>query len=118
MKRLHLSSQFNSLFILYISTAKPFSLLVTGYIEVKINKHEIWKALTQRTLICLKYIKGIFSPHAVRHSCFLIPPRVFLQKKSEIVREKFFSSSENAVWSMLLKYQEIDVKIQTFTDEN
>ena len=36
-------SQFNSLFILYISTAKPFSLiLVRGYIEVKINKHEIW----------------------------------------------------------------------------
>ena len=27
--------------ILYISTAKPFSLL-RGYIEVKINKHEIW----------------------------------------------------------------------------
>ena len=33
--------QFNSLFILYISTAKLFSLL-RGYIEVKINKHEIW----------------------------------------------------------------------------
>ena len=35
-----LSSQFNSLFILYISTAKPFCL-VKGYIEVKINEHEI-----------------------------------------------------------------------------
>ena len=37
MKRLGVSSQFNSLFILYISTAKPFSL-VRGYIEVNINK--------------------------------------------------------------------------------
>ena len=41
IKRVRTSSQFNSLFILYISTAKPFSL-VRGYIEVKINKHEIW----------------------------------------------------------------------------
>ena len=32
-----MKSQFNSLFILYISTAKPFSLL-RGYIEVKIKK--------------------------------------------------------------------------------
>ena len=40
-ERVRVSSQFNSLFILYISTAKPFSL-VKGYIEVKINKHEIW----------------------------------------------------------------------------
>ena len=31
---------------------------------------------------------------------------------------KFFSSSENAIWSILLKYQEIDVQIETFTDEN
>ena len=31
---------------------------------------------------------------------------------------KFFSSSENAIWSILLKYQEIDVQIQAFTDEN
>ena len=42
MKRLHVSSQFNSLFILCMSTAKPFSLLVRGYIEVKISKHETW----------------------------------------------------------------------------
>ena len=32
-------------------------------------------------------------------------------------RLKIFSSSENAIWSILLKYQEIDVQIQTFTDE-
>ena len=40
IKRVCISNQFNSLFILYISTAKPFSL-VRGYIEVKIKKHEI-----------------------------------------------------------------------------
>ena len=40
-ERVRVSSQFNSPFILYISTAKPFSL-VRGYIEVKINKQEIW----------------------------------------------------------------------------
>ena len=42
MKRVRISKQFNSLFILHISTAKPFSLLVRGYIEMKIKKHEIW----------------------------------------------------------------------------
>ena len=31
--------------------------------------------------------------------------------------EKIFSSSENAILSILLKYWEIDVQIQTFTDE-
>ena len=29
-----------------------------------------------------------------------------------------FSSSENAIWSILLKYQEIDVQIQAFIEEN
>ena len=41
MKRVRVSSQFNSLFILYISTAKPFSL-VRMYIEMKINRDEIF----------------------------------------------------------------------------
>ena len=41
IKRVRVSSQFNSLFILYISPVKPFSL-VRGYIEVKINKQQIW----------------------------------------------------------------------------
>ena len=31
---------------------------------------------------------------------------------------KCFSNSENAIWSILLKYQELDVQIQAFTDEN
>ena len=115
--KLVISSQFSSLFILYISTAKPFGLLIRGYIEVKINKHEIWQALTQLTLRCLKYIKGIFSPHAVWHCCFLIPLQSFHRKRAKSL-EKIFSSSENAIWSILLKYQEIDVQIQTFTDKN
>ena len=67
MKRLEISSQFNSPFILYVSTAKPFSH-VSGYIEVKINKHEILSALTQLTLRCLKYIKEIFNPYVVWNS--------------------------------------------------
>ena len=33
-------------------------------------------------------------------------------------QENFFPSSENAIWSILLKYQEIDVQIQAFTEEN
>ena len=41
IKRVRVSGKFNSLFILYISTAKPISL-VRGYIEVKISKHDIW----------------------------------------------------------------------------
>ena len=49
---------------------------------------------------------------------FLDTSAIILGKKNEIVGENFFSSSENAIWSILLKYQEIDVQIQTFTDEN
>ena len=41
IKRVRVSRTFNSLFILYISTAKPIGL-VRGYIEVKISKHSIW----------------------------------------------------------------------------
>ena len=40
-KRVRVSRKFNSLFILYISTAKPISL-VRGYIEVQRSKHDIW----------------------------------------------------------------------------
>ena len=120
MKMLRVSSQFNSLFILYIFTAKPFSLLVRGYIEVKINKHEIWWALTQLTLRCLKYIKGIsvLMPFSTVVSWYL---RTHFTEKERNRWRKFFpacSSSENATWSVLLKYHEIDVQIQTFTDEN
>ena len=47
----------------------------------------------------------------------LVPRQSFYREKSEIVGENF-SSSGNPIWSILLKYQEIDVQIQTFTDEN
>ena len=40
IKRVRISRKFKSLFILYISTVKPISL-VRGYIEVKISKHDI-----------------------------------------------------------------------------
>ena len=42
---------------------------------------------------------------------------IFLEKNAKSF-ENTFSSSENAIWSILLKYQEIDMQIQTFTDEN
>ena len=41
-----------------------------------------------------------------------------VKEKSEIVGENFFSRSESVIWSILLKYQEIDVQIQTFADKN
>ena len=88
--RVNVSSQLNSLFILHISTAKPFRLLVRGYIEVKINKHEIWWALTQLTLRCLKYIKGIFNPYTVWHSYFLIPRQSFYEKRAKSLEKTFF----------------------------
>ena len=62
--------------------------------------------------------KEIFNPNAAWYSYFLIPRQSFYEKKSEIIGEKFFSSSGNAIWSILLKYQEIDMQIQAFTDED
>ena len=49
---------------------------------------------------------------------FLNTSAVILQEKSEIVGRKFFSSSEKAIWSILLKYQETVLQIQAFTVEN
>ena len=49
---------------------------------------------------------------------FLDTLAVSLRKKSEIVDEVLFSSPENVISSILLKYQEIYVQIQTFTDKN
>ena len=48
---------------------------------------------------------------------FIDTSAVILRKKSESL-EKIFFSSENAIWPILLKYQETDVRIQTLTDEN
>ena len=73
--------------------------------------------MTQLTLRCLKYIKGIsvLVPFGTVISQHL--GSYFTDKERNRWRQ-FFSSSENAVWSILLKYQEIDVQIQAFTDEN
>ena len=90
MKKLLVSSQFSSLFILYISTGKPFCLLVRGYIEVKINKHEIWQALTQLTFEMSEIYQGNFQSSCRLAQLFLDIFTVILQKKSEIVGENFF----------------------------
>ena len=67
--------------------------------------------------ILLKYINGIFSPYAIWHCYFSIPQQSFYRKRVKSLEEIFYSF-ENAIWSILLKYQEIDVQIQAFTDEN
>ena len=48
---------------------------------------------------------------------FLDTSLVILQKERNRWR-KFLFSSENAIWSILLKYQEIHEQIQAFTDES
>ena len=48
---------------------------------------------------------------------FLDSLAVILRKRAKSL-EKFFSSSGNAICSILLRYQEICVQIQTFTDEH
>ena len=57
---------------------------------MKINKQEIWLALTQLTLSCLKYIKGIFNPDAVWHNYFLIPWKSFYGKRAKSLQNFFF----------------------------
>ena len=42
----------------------------------------------------------------------------YFTEKEQNRWRKFFSSFKNAISSILLKYQEIDVQIQAFTDEN
>ena len=61
--------------------------------------------------MCLKYMKGMFSPKAVWHSYSLIPWESFYGK-----RLNFFSGSGNAIFSILLKDLQIDVQIETFAD--
>ena len=65
----------------------------------------------------LKYMKGMFNPDAVWHSYFLIPWKSFHGKERNRCRT-FFSESGIAVSSILLKYQEKDVQIHTFADQN
>ena len=49
---------------------------------------------------------------------FLNTSAVILKEKSEIVGGNLFPALKNAIWSILLKYQETDVQIQAFTDAN
>ena len=64
-----------------------------------------------------KIYQGNFQSLCRLAQLFLDTSTVILWKKSEIVGETF-SSSGNAICSILWKYQEIDVQIQTFTDED
>ena len=61
--------------------------------------------------------QGSFQSQCRLAQLFLDTLAIILRKKSEIVGETF-SALEKAIWLILLKYQEIDVQIQTFTDEN
>ena len=61
--------------------------------------------------------QGNFNPSCRLARMFLDTSAVILQKRAKSLDENF-SISENAISSILLKYQEIDVQIQTFTDES
>ena len=56
---------------------------------MKIKKNEIWQALTQLTLRCLRYMKKMFSPNVTWHSYCLIPWQPFYRKRAKSL-EKFF----------------------------
>ena len=84
---------------------------------MKINKHERKGSFDPANFEMPKIYQGNFQSSCRLAQLFLDTSAVILQKKSEIVGE-IFASSENAIWSILLKYQVIDVQIQTFTDEN
>ena len=88
---LGVSSQFNSLFILYISTAKPFSLLVRGYIEVKINKlTRNMVSFDPANFEMSKVYQENFQSSCRLAQLFLDTSAVIVRKKSQIVKENFF----------------------------
>ena len=62
-------------------------------------------------------MKGMFSTKAIWHSYFLIRWQSFYGIRAKSL-EEFFSSSGNAIISILLKYQDINVQIQAFADQN
>ena len=64
-----------------------------------------------------KIYQGNFQSLCHLAQLFLNTSAVILEKRAKSL-EEIFPSSENAIWSILLKYQEIDVQIQEFTDEN
>ena len=59
-----------------------------------------------------KIYQGNFQSSYRLAQLFLDTSAAILQKKSEIVG-KNFSSSENSIWSILLKYQEMDMQIKS-----
>ena len=65
----------------------------------------------------IKYIERMFCLNVIWHSYFLIPRQSFNREKTKSM-EKFFLQLWNAIWSILLKYQEMYVQIQTFTNED
>ena len=65
-----------------------------------------------------KIYQGNFQPHMPFGTVISQYLGSHFTEKERNRWRKFFSSSENAIWSILLKYQEIDVQIQAFTDEN
>ena len=64
-----------------------------------------------------KIYQGIFSSYAVWHNYFSIPHQSVHRKRAKSF-QKYFFPSLNCNLVDLLKYQEIDVQIQVFTDEN
>ena len=62
---------------------------------MKVNKQEIWYALTQLILKkCLKYIKRIFNPNGVCNSYFLIPGQSFYGERAKLLVNIFFPALE------------------------
>ena len=59
---------------------------------MKINKHEIWKALTQLNLKCLQYHKGMFNLYVVWHN-YILTPSV----------GSYFTEIERNRWRLLLQ---------------
>ena len=84
---------------------------------MKISKHDILiVSFDPANFEMSKIYQGNFQSLCRLAQLFLNTSAVILQKKTEIVGGNF-SSSENAICSILLKYQEIDVQIQAFTDD-
>ena len=75
---------------------------------MKISKHNIFDPANFEMS---KIYQGNFQSLCRLAQLFLNTSAVILQKKSKIV-------GENAIWSISLKYQEIDVQIQAIADEN
>ena len=91
--------------MVFSSYAKLVSLLVNGYFEVR-NLVNFDPANFDMTKICQSNFQSLCRLARL----FLDTSAVILQKGAKSL-EKFFSSSENAIWLILLKYQEIGFAI-------